>query len=69
MKVVCYTRVSTGEQAESGLSLDNQEVKTRGLAALHDWEVVEAITDGASAKSLDRAGCSKTSSSWCERGR
>jgi DNA invertase Pin-like site-specific DNA recombinase len=55
--VYVYCRVSTGEQARSGASLDLQERKCRDYAALHDLEVVEVIRDdGCSAKSLRRPG-------------
>lgn len=55
--VVIYCRVSTGEQAREGASVDLQERKCREYAALHDLHVVEVIRDnGQSAKTLRRAG-------------
>lgn len=56
-KVIGYVRVSTDEQATSGVSLAAQAEKVRAYAALYDLELVELIEDaGASAKSLDRPG-------------
>lgn len=60
MKVVAYTRVSTSDQAESGVSLPAQLAKTAAYASLYDLEIVETIVDQAkSAKSLDRPGLQK----------
>lgn len=57
MRVVGYTRVSTDEQATSGVSLEAQAEKVRAYCKLYDLELVELIEDaGASAKSLDRPG-------------
>jgi len=57
MKVAAYLRVSTDEQAESGLSLSHQREKTTALASLHDWELVETVEDaGFSAKNTNRQG-------------
>ncbi len=57
MKVVGYVRVSTNEQAETGVSLAAQEEKIRGYCKLNDWECVEVIRDdGHSAKDLKRPG-------------
>jgi len=57
MRVAGYLRVSTEDQAESGLSLQNQELKVVGLAGVHDWEVVAVVEDsGVSAKSVNRPG-------------
>jgi len=56
-RVALYCRVSTGEQARDGASLDLQERKCREYAALHDLEAVEVIRDeGCSAGSLQRPG-------------
>jgi len=56
-RVVGYVRVSTSEQAESGVSLAAQRERLEAYATLYDLELVEVIEDaGASAKSLDRAG-------------
>jgi site-specific DNA recombinase len=57
MKVVCYCRVSTADQADSGISLEAQVAKMRAYATLYDLSIVEVITDaGESAKSLNRPG-------------
>lgn len=56
-KVIAYCRVSTEEQASSGVSLHAQEAKLRALAFAQDVELSEVIVDaGISAKSLDRQG-------------
>ncbi len=57
MKVIGYTRVSTEEQAATGVSLQAQAEKVRAYASLYDLEIVEIIEDaGQSAKSLKRPG-------------
>lgn len=57
MKVIGYTRVSTEEQANSGVSLPAQAEKLRAYASLYDLELVAVIEDpGQSAKSLHRPG-------------
>jgi site-specific DNA recombinase len=57
MRVVTYSRVSTTEQRDHGVSLDAQEAKTSGYAALYDLEVVAVIRDaGESGKNLKRPG-------------
>jgi site-specific DNA recombinase len=57
MHVVLYSRVSTSDQSERGVSLDSQEAKLRAFAQLHEFYVVDSIVDaGESAKSLDRPG-------------
>jgi len=57
LRVIAYTRVSTSDQAESGVSLPAQLAKTAAYASLYDLEIVETIVDPAkSAKSLDRPG-------------
>lgn len=54
---VAYIRVSTRDQAESGLSLTAQREKIEVWAKLHGLDLVEVIADaGHSAKSLDRPG-------------
>jgi site-specific DNA recombinase len=55
MQAVGYIRVSTADQAESGLSLAHQESKIRAYCAALDIELAEIYTDaGYSAKSLNR---------------
>ncbi len=57
MKVIGYVRVSTNEQAETGVSLEAQEQKIRGYCELNGWECVEVVRDdGYSAKDLKRPG-------------
>lgn len=57
MRVIGYVRVSTEEQANSGLSLGAQREKLAAYASLYDLELVEIIEDaGESAKSLKRPG-------------
>jgi len=57
VKVVIYARVSTDEQASSGLSLKDQIDKLQAYASLYDLEVVEVIEDaGESGKTLRRPG-------------
>ncbi len=51
MRAVIYLRVSTEEQADSGLGLDAQETKCRTACATRGWDVAEVITDaGVSGK-------------------
>lgn len=57
MKTVAYLRVSTDEQADSGLSMQHQARKTAALADLHDWTLLDTIQDaGATAKNTNRPG-------------
>lgn len=56
-RAVGYIRVSTGHQAESGLSLETQTAKVRAMATVEGVELLDIITDaGESAKSIDRPG-------------
>ena len=57
---VVYTRVSTGEQAESRLSLQAQAERCQAYCLAKGWPVVEVIEDaGESAKDLVRPGITK----------
>ena len=57
MKAIGYIRVSTEEQADSGLGLADQARKVRAAAELHGYDLVDILTDdGHSAKTLDRPG-------------
>lgn len=57
MRVILYCRVSTREQADSGVSLEAQSAKLTAYASLYELEVAETIEDaGESAKSLNRPG-------------
>ncbi len=54
---VGYTRVSTDQQANEGVSLAAQEEKVRAMALVQGVELLEVITDaGESAKDTDRPG-------------
>lgn len=54
-RVVAYLRVSTGDQADSGLGLVDQERKIRAYADLYDLKIVSMEVDaGLSAKTVDR---------------
>ena len=54
-KAIGYIRVSTQDQAESGLSLTHQENKIRAYASALDIELTSIAVDaGYSAKSLNR---------------
>lgn len=54
MEVIGYLRVSTDEQAASGLGLEAQRARITSEAAHKGWNVRWLIDDGYSAKSLDR---------------
>lgn len=55
-----YTRVSTEDQAQGGVSLDAQLTSCRAYAIAKGWTVAEEITDaGASATTLKREGMTK----------
>lgn len=57
LRVVGYLRVSTDEQAASGLGLASQERAIRDAATRHGWQVVGLVRDeGVSGKDLDRPG-------------
>jgi len=45
MRAITYARVSTGKQAESGLSLDDQAERMAREISRRGWELVEAHTD------------------------
>lgn len=56
-RVIAYMRVSTEEQAMSGLGLADQRSTLEAEAKRRDWTDVEYVTDdGYSAKSLARPG-------------
>ena len=57
MKAIGYIRVSTEEQAATGISLDAQRAKIEAYATLKDLELVGIVEDaGKSAKDLKRPG-------------
>lgn len=55
-RVVGYLRVSTAEQADSGLGLAAQRAAITAAATSRGWEVEWVVDDGYSAKNLDRPG-------------
>ncbi len=58
--VILYVRVSTEEQAISGLSIEDQTAKLSAMAAFKAWTDTELIIDdGHSAKSLNRPGIAR----------
>ena len=57
MKAVGYIRVSTDEQVQEGVSLDNQRKRIEAFCVAKDWEMVDVYEDaGKSGKDLKRAG-------------
>lgn len=57
MKAAGYIRVSTSEQADKGISLENQKNKIKTYAKLKDLKLIEIISDkGVSGKDLNRVG-------------
>ena len=57
VKAVAYTRVSTQEQADSGLSLEGQEKRIAAYCEAREWELVGVISDaGFSGGTLQRPG-------------
>lgn len=60
MKTIGYIRVSSEDQANSGLSLAHQKAKIEAYAMATDLNLVEIIEDaGKSAKNLAREGMQK----------
>jgi len=59
-RAIGYIRVSTKEQADTGVSLDNQEYKIKAYSELKDLDLIEIIREkGKSGKDLKRAGVDK----------
>jgi site-specific DNA recombinase len=56
VKVIKYTRVSTTEQSDHGVSLAAQDAKLDAYASLYDLKIVGSFQDAESAKSLRRPG-------------
>lgn len=52
--MIGYLRVSTEEQANSGLGLEAQRETIQRYADAHGWDVIWYVDEGLSAKSLDR---------------
>jgi site-specific DNA recombinase len=59
-KWATYTRVSTEDQAQAGVSLDSQLAACRAFAMAKGWQVGEEVCDpGASGSSLKRPGAQR----------
>jgi len=57
MRAIGYVRVSTEEQALTGVSLDAQEEKIRAYCVAKEWDLIRVVRDeGYSAKDLNRPG-------------
>lgn len=57
LPVIGYVRVSTAEQAASGLGLSAQEQTIRRTCDVNGWRLLDVVhDDGASAKDLHRTG-------------
>jgi DNA invertase Pin-like site-specific DNA recombinase len=57
LRAICYHRVSTSEQAESGAGMDAQREATAAVCKYKSWKVASVFEDnGASAKNIDRPG-------------
>ena len=60
MRAVGYIRVSTTEQAEEGISLDNQRKRIGAFCIAKEWELVNVYEDaGKSGKDLNRDAVQK----------
>lgn len=59
VRSIGYVRVSTAEQAQSGLGLADQEARLEAEAAMRGWTMRLIVDDGYSAKSLKRPGIGK----------
>lgn len=54
-EAIGYIRVSTQDQADSGLGLEAQEARIKAYCEAHGWHLAAVHTDaGVSAKTLDR---------------
>jgi DNA invertase Pin-like site-specific DNA recombinase len=51
MLAIGYVRVSTGQQAEEGVSLAAQAEKVRAMATVHGAELLEMIIEVANQRS------------------
>ena len=59
-RAIGYIRVSTKEQADTGVSLDNQEYKIKAYSEVKDLDLIEIIREeGKSGKDLKREGVNK----------
>jgi len=55
MKVYGYCRVSTAEQANSGLSLDTQKQQITGYAMMKGWAIAEFFVEAGVSGSVQLA--------------
>lgn len=56
-RMIAYTRVSTDEQATSGLGLEAQEATLRRAFEYRGWQLAELVSDeGISGSTIDRPG-------------
>lgn len=56
-EAVAYVRVSTQDQADSGLGMEAQKARIAAYCTAQGWTLEEVFTDaGVSAKTLDRPG-------------
>ena len=68
LRVLGYVRVSTTEQANSGLGLAAQEATIRAECERRGWELLDVVADeGESGKSLDRPGLQSALTRIAER--
>jgi DNA invertase Pin-like site-specific DNA recombinase len=57
LRAIAYVRVSTEDQATTGVSLDAQESRVRAYCTAMGWVISEVVRDaGESAKTLKRPG-------------
>jgi len=56
IKVVAYLRVSTDEQARSGLGMDAQRSRIEDEAARRGWDVTWCVDEGVSGRLRSRPG-------------
>lgn len=53
-KFICYYRVSTEEQGDSGLGLEAQREQVREYLGSNGWEIIDEFTEVESGASTDR---------------
>jgi DNA invertase Pin-like site-specific DNA recombinase len=54
MKVICYKRVSTDDQADRGFSLQHQEKMLTQYFEINKYNIVDIYTEDYSVKTFDR---------------